>query len=89
MWILFGSVGFLVLLWLVRLAINPIGTAVNTLRVLLFILSSALFILWLTLSEKQDANDFEVLWFSLIVAGLWLLTFLRPAVARRAAGRRQ
>ncbi|MEF9981048.1 MULTISPECIES: hypothetical protein [unclassified Glutamicibacter] len=89
MWILFGSVGFLVLLWLVRLAINPIGTAVNTLRVLLFILSSALFILWLTLSEKQDANDFEVLWFSLIVAGLWLLTFILPAVARRAAGRRQ
>lgn len=73
----------LVLAWIIRLAINPVETVVNTLRGVLFLIALALFALWFFLSDKQDSGDFEVLWFSLIVASLWLLTFIIPAVVRR------
>lgn len=88
MWILFGSVGILVLAWVVRLAVNPGGTAVNTVRALLFIAALAVFLLWLFVSDKQDSSHFEVLSFALILAGIWLLTFILPAMMRALLRRR-
>ncbi|WP_345472635.1 hypothetical protein QMQ05_02175 [Glutamicibacter ectropisis] len=89
MWIVAGFVGILALAWIVRLAVNPVGTAVNTVRVLLFLAALAVFLLWLTLSDKQDPSHYEALWFAIILAGLWLLTFILPAIVRTLIRRRK
>jgi hypothetical protein len=80
--------GVLVVGFIVRLALHPVQTILNTIRVILFALAVTTFCVWYFSVDKSKPGSVEGLWFSLIVAGLWVSTFVLPALLRRPVNRR-